>query len=490
MVVPRCSRSGDVVETRVCPQWFVDCTSMAQRAVEAVESGSLQIHPSRYVSTWQQWLGNIRPWCVSRQLWWGHRIPAYYATVTANDSGGGNGGEEWVVARNEADALQAASLALGVPPNRITLRQDEDVLDTWFSSGLFPFAAFGWPEKTEDLHRFFPGHLLETGHDILFFWVARMVMLSLELTDRLPFKQICLHAMIRDARGRKMSKSLGNVIDPADIIQGSSLDALQTRVKSSALAPSEMEAALQANALDFPKGIPPCGTDALRFALCAYTAQGRDINLSVDRVVGYSAFCNKIWNATKFVTSHLLEAEEQDTPLEGNLLSHAASGIDSWILSRLCSTCDAVHAGFCSYNMSQVTSAIYNFLWHDFCDVYLECAKTRLNSPGAQNLEDRRQERLVIRSVLLRCVTDATLLLNPLMPYLSEELYHRLKAVPFAAHGTGVGKASACIASFPTGLGLRDELLEDDVADALKLAQAVRSCFILRCIPSSAVSST
>ncbi|XP_049648753.1 valine--tRNA ligase [Accipiter gentilis] len=303
MVVPICSRSKDVVEPLLKPQWYVRCQGLARGAAAAVRRGDLRLRPPSHARTWFQWMDNIRDWCISRQLWWGHRIPAYFVTVDDPNVPPGEDGDDryWVSGRSEEEAREKAARNFGVDPDRVTLRQDEDVLDTWFSSGLFPFSIFGWPEPSQDLEVFYPGTLLETGHDILFFWVARMVMLGLALTGRLPFREVYLHAIVRDAHGRKMSKSLGNVIDPLDVITGISLQGLHEQLESSNLDPAELERAREGQKRDFPNGIPECGTDALRFALCAYTAQGRDINLDVGRVLGYRHFCNKVWNGARFV---------------------------------------------------------------------------------------------------------------------------------------------------------------------------------------------
>ncbi|XP_062370434.1 valine--tRNA ligase-like, partial [Cinclus cinclus] len=309
MVVPICSRSKDVLEPRAVPQWFVRCQGLAGAAAAAVRRGDLRLHPAGHARTWFTWMDNIRDWCISRQLWWGHRIPAYFVTISDPRVPPGQDEDErfWVSGRSEDEARAKAAAAFGVSPELVSLRQDEDVLDTWFSSGLFPFSIFGWPDQTPDLERFYPGSLLETGHDILFFWVARMVMLGLALTGRLPFREVYLHAIVRDAHGRKMSKSLGNVIDPLDVITGVTLQELHLQLESSNLDPAELERAREGQKRDFPEGIPECGTDALRFALCAYTAQGRDINLDVGRVLGYRHFCNKVWNGARFVLRALGE---------------------------------------------------------------------------------------------------------------------------------------------------------------------------------------
>merc|ERR1712106_841806 len=305
MVVPVCSRSKDIVEPIIKPQWYVKCDNMAEEAQKAVDTGALRLIPDSHKKTWSYWMSGMRDWCISRQLWWGHRIPAYHVSVKGEGAADATDNKYWVSGRTEEEAKSRAAARFKVKERSIVLSQDPDVLDTWFSSGLFPFSVLGWPNNTDELDIFYPGSLLETGHDIIFFWVARMVFFGQKLMGKLPFKDVFLHAMVRDAHGRKMSKSLGNTINPMDVILGISLEDLGKALEGGNLDPKEVAKAKAGQSQDYPTGIPECGTDALRFGLCAYTAQGRDINLDVMRVQGYRFFCNKLWNATKFAMMYL-----------------------------------------------------------------------------------------------------------------------------------------------------------------------------------------
>uniref|UniRef100_A0A6Q2Y555 valine--tRNA ligase n=1 Tax=Esox lucius TaxID=8010 RepID=A0A6Q2Y555_ESOLU len=412
MVVPVCSRSKDIVEPLLKPQWYVDCADMGKQAADAVREGRLKIIPDHHLKTWFNWMDNIRDWCISRQLWWGHRIPAYFVTV--NDPSDMDG-HYWVSGRTEDEAKEKAAKRFNISTDKITLRQDEDVLDTWFSSGIFPFSIFGWPNETQDLSVFYPGTLLETGHDILFFWVARMVMMGLKLTGQLPFKEVYLHAVVRDAHGRKMSKSLGNVIDPLDVITGISLEGLYAQLNDSNLDPVEVEKAKQGQKSDYPSGIPECGTDALRFALCAYTSQGRDINLDVNRILGYRHFCNKLWNAVKFAMRSL---GDSFVPSEKEGVS------DRWVLSRLCAAVGLCNAGFQAYDFPAITTAIYNFWLYELCDVYLECVKPVFSRAEEDSVS--QSQAAVCRQTLYTCLETGLRLLAPIMPFVGEELYQRL----------------------------------------------------------------
>uniref|UniRef100_A0A8C8VKB1 Valine--tRNA ligase n=1 Tax=Pelusios castaneus TaxID=367368 RepID=A0A8C8VKB1_9SAUR len=457
MVVPVCSRSKDVVEPLLKPQWYVRCEGMARGAADAVRRGDLRIVPPFHCKTWFQWMDNIRDWCISRQLWWGHRIPAYFITVDdpSVPPGEDTDGKYWVSGRSEGEAKDKAAKTFGVTPDKILLRQDEDVLDTWFSSGIFPFSIFGWPNPSEDLQVFYPGTLLETGHDILFFWVARMVMLGLKLTGKLPFREVYLHAVVRDAHGRKMSKSLGNVIDPLDVISGITLEGLHEQLLESNLEPVEVERAKQGQKSDYPNGIPECGTDALRFALCAYTSQGRDINLDVNRILGYRHFCNKLWNATRFALRGLGDMPPGPTGAE--------SLIDRWILSRLSLAVELSDAGFQAYDFPAITTAIYNFWLYELCDVYLECLKPVFAGAEAG--------MAAARCTLYTCLETGLRLLSPFMPFVSEELFQRLPRRDSSA------PPSICVTPYPSTEQFcwRDTGLEGTVEFALGIVRAVRS---------------
>lgn len=456
MVVPLCSRSKDVVEPMLKPQWYMRCDNMASEAIKVVKSGELKLIPDAHEKTWFHWMENIRDWCISRQLWWGHRIPAYRVALPTAEKEE----EHWVSAHSEQEALAKASLKFQVPAEDIKLTRDEDVLDTWFSSGLFPFSVFGWPDQTEDLQALYPTTLLETGHDILFFWVARMVFFGQRLTGKLPFKEIYLHPMVRDAHGRKMSKSLGNVIDPLDVVHGISLEQLHAQLLDSNLDPREIEKAKQGQKQDYPNGIPECGTDALRFGLCAMT-QGRDLNLDILRVQGYRFFCNKLWNATKFALMYF----PPDTVYKAHTptLPPGLSSMDRWMLSKIALAVQKVNAGFQNYDFPSATTHCYNLWLYDLCDVYLEYLKPVF----AKGSEDQKS---AARRTLYTTLEYGLKLLSPFMPFITEELYQRLpredKNCP-----------SICVAEYPTDAATpwRSEQLEANVETALKIVHLIRS---------------
>ena len=428
-VLPICSRSKDVIEPMLKSQWYVNCKEMSARAVRAVREKTLKIIPDFHEQVWFKWLEDCHDWCISRQLWWGHRIPAYHIKIKGQEAQSSDDSDDkyWVSAQSPEEALQKAKARFPqFPTEDFTLHHDEDVLDTWFSSGIFPFSICGWPDKTPDMSKYYPGTLLETGHDILFFWVARMVMMGEELCGKLPFEYVYLHAIIRDAHGRKMSKSLGNIIDPLDVIYGIDLAALNKQLESSNLDPKEVEKAKNGQKEDFPNGIPECGTDALRFAMCAYTAQGRDINLDVLRIQGYRHFCNKLWNATRFAMINGLGSDFKPKESLSYLTENRSQlrGMDKWILSRLSETVSLCNSSMKSFELTSATTALFNFWLYDLCDYYIEYLK-----PGfytKDQTEEQRQQFQNSRELLYTCLDVGLRLIHPFMPFISEELYQRL----------------------------------------------------------------
>ncbi|KAL7717001.1 valine--tRNA ligase [Entamoeba marina] len=416
MRVPLCSRSKDVIEPRVKPQWWVNCKDMARKAINEVQEGRLVMYPAEMANVWYRWLENIRDWCISRQLWWGHRIPAYLVSVKGQPTPDDLDMDNWIVSRSEEEAKEKAAKKHNVTPDMIELTQDPDVLDTWFSSGLFPFSVMGWPSQTLDLEKFFPGNLLETGHDIIFFWVARMVMMSLELMGTCPFKEVLFHSIVRDAQGRKMSKSKGNIIDPIDVIEGITLENLNLKLKTYNLSDEEFKIATEGQIQNFPKGIEPCGTDAMRFALLAYMTQGRDINLDINRVVGYRNFCNKLWNAFKYATMNI---DNKFIPPKDIVIPAGAGSVDKWILHRLNVMIVAVHNYFKTYEFGNAVQSIYSFFLYDLCDTYLEALKPTFKG-------ERNQRKMAAEEVLYNILEIGLRVLHPFMPFITEELWQRL----------------------------------------------------------------
>ncbi|XP_032392086.1 valine--tRNA ligase, mitochondrial [Etheostoma spectabile] len=477
MNLPICSRSGDIIEPLLKKQWFLRCDEMAKKAIQAVEDGQLEIIPHHYTKTWKNWLSNTSDWCISRQLWWGHQIPAYRVELPNSAD---KQEEHWVWGQSEDQARQRAAVRYGVKPEDVTLTQDPDVLDTWFSSGLFPFAMLGWPEQTTDLQRFYPNSILETGSDLIFFWVARMVMLGTELTGKLPFRQVLLHSLVRDKYGRKMSKSLGNVIDPLDVIHGVSLERLQEKVKEGNLDPREQLVAMEAQRKDFPTGIPQCGTDALRFALCSHKMQGEDISLSISQVLSCRYFCNKMWQALRF-TLGVLGANT--TPVATLEETCAVSSMERWICSRLYSTVVQCEQAFEAYELHTVTSALYSFWVHSLCDVYMECVKPVLvqqQDGGAvvqTNTEPSVRARQVASSVLYHCVSMSLALLSPFMPFITEELWQRLQP-----HGPGAAAppSALCLQPYPCSSQLAHWHFPEEERDFLLVQEVIRVARSLR----------
>jgi len=472
MSLKTCSRSGDVLEPMITPQWYVNCHSMAKRAADSVRDGSLTIVPAEHEKTWFQWLDNIRDWCVSRQLWWGHRIPAWFATKAGEQDVSKTAMENndrWIVARDENAARSMAAKKLNCAESQILLEQDEDVLDTWFSSGLFPFSVFGWPNHTQDLKAFYPTTLLETGCDILFFWVARMVMMGLQLTDVLPFKTVYLHAMVRDKNGRKMSKSLGNVIDPLEVIRGCTLGTLRAKLEGGNLPAKEIQRAAADQAADFPQGIPECGSDALRFGLLAYTVQGRDVNLDIKRVVGYRQFCNKLWNATRFALQFLADFAPTPTLQQDLLTSNKMAVRDRYMVSRL--TCAAKLLGdhLAAYRFGDAQMAGYQ-LWMDHvCDVYLELVKPVVKNDAPANAD----ARWAAQATLWLALEAGLRLLHPMMPFVTEELWMRLPGR--GTLGPDEPK-SIMLAPYPTHVPAHvDAAAETSMEAAMGIIRACRS---------------
>ncbi|EAT33621.1 AAEL014099-PA [Aedes aegypti] len=369
MILPVCSRSKDVVEFLLRPQWFVRCEEMARRAVEAVQCGQLKIVPNHFEKDWFRWLENCHDWCISRQLWWGHRIPAYEVKSGSASS--------WIAAKSLEEAQQKAQSFLKTVDFEVV--QDSDVLDTWFSSSLLPFSALGWSQDSADLKRYYPLDLMETGHDILFFWVARMVMLGQEITGQLPFGKILLHGIICDENGRKMSKSLGNVIKPEQVIKGTSLEKLNQEVevahKQGVLLASELKKSVAGQKKMFPNGIPECGTDALRFTLCSSNVKNHFINFNVQECYTNKLFFNKIWQATRYT----LGSAEKYNPEDLQLTKESLTEMDRWILSRLGNTIATFESALEAYNFHLATAALKTFFYNNFCDVYLESTKVLMN---------------------------------------------------------------------------------------------------------------
>jgi len=468
-----CSRSGDILEPMITPQWYVNCNDMAKRSTDAVRNGDLKIVPAEHEKTWFHWLDNIRDWCVSRQLWWGHQIPAWFATTKAEGDSVQKFdmayNDRWIVARSEEDAKEKALAKLGCTEDELVLERDEDVLDTWFSSGLFPFSVMGWPGNTDDMKAFYPTSLLETGLDIIFFWVARMVMMGLELTDTLPFHTVFLHAMVRDKEGRKMSKSLGNVIDPLEVIRGCTLQALQDRLEGGNLPPKEVARAKKNNIAEFPDGIPECGSDALRFGLLAYTVQGKDINLDVKRVVGYRNFCNKMWNSTRFALMYLQDFQPTPTLLDDLMSSGKMAIRDQFMISRLMKGAEAIDVNFTNYKFGDAQQAGYQLWLNDMCDVYLELIK-----PIVQSKDDKNQDaRWAAQATLWVALETQLRGLHPMMPFITEELWQRLPG-----RGTlgEAEKTSIMLAEYPViNDSYKNDKIEESMALTLEIVNACRS---------------
>ncbi|WP_236211635.1 valine--tRNA ligase [Metapseudomonas otitidis] len=404
--VPKGDRSGTVIEPWLTDQWYVSTKPLAEPAIAAVEDGRIQFVPKQYENMYFSWMRDIQDWCISRQLWWGHRIPAWY------DEAG-----NVYVGRDEAEVR--AKHNLGDQP----LRQDEDVLDTWFSSGLWTFSTLGWPEQTEFLKTFHPTDVLVTGFDIIFFWVARMIMLTMHLvknedgTPQVPFKTVYVHGLVRDGQGQKMSKSKGNVLDPLDIVDGITLDALLEKRTSGMMQPKLAEKIAKQTRIEFPDGINSFGTDALRFTFCSLASTGRDIKFDMGRVEGYRNFCNKLWNAANFVIEN---TDGQDTGVNGEAVD--LSSVDRWIISQLQRTEAEVTRQLDAFRFDLAAQALYEFVWDEYCAWYLELVKPVLWDENAPIERQRGTRRTLVRvlEVILR-------LAHPFMPFITEEIWQRIK---------------------------------------------------------------
>ncbi|MBB3106936.1 valyl-tRNA synthetase [Psychrobacter luti] len=457
---PRAERGGTIVEPWLTDQWYVAVSKLAGPAIDAVENGSIEFVPAQYKNMYMSWMTDLQDWCISRQLWWGHRIPAWYDDATG----------EIYVARDEAEVRSKYNLS-----DEVQLRQDDDVLDTWFSSGLWTFSTLDWADINADprvMETFHPTSVLVTGFDIIFFWVARMIMMTLHFvknedgTPQVPFKTVYVHGLVRDGNGQKMSKSKGNVLDPIDIIDGIDLEALVEKRTSNMMNPKDAAKIEKQTRKEFPEGIAAFGTDALRFTFTSLASTGRDINFDLKRVEGYRNFCNKIWNASRFVLMNCVDSEGTAKPIDQTANMEVWELPEKWIMSRLNSTITNIHQHFAQYRLDMVSHDIYEFIWNEYCDWYVELAKASLND---DSVSDERKAQ--IRYVLLHVLETALRFTHPIMPYLTEQIWQTI--APLLDRKD---TASIVIAAFPkTDTTQISEQTEADMAWLQQLIASVRN---------------
>ena len=442
--IPRGEKSNVIIEPLLTDQWYVKTKPLAQPAIDAVKKGEIRFVPDNWSKTYFQWMENIEDWCISRQLWWGHRIPAWYD----------NQGRVFV-GYSENDVRFKYQL-----DDSIQLKQDEDVLDTWFSSALWPFSTLGWPERTPELEQFYPTAALFTGFDIIFFWVARMIMMGLKFTGKVPFKEVIISGLICDSEGKKMSKSKGNVLDPIDIIDGIDIDSLVAKRTSNLMLNSVRDKVAKATRKQFPEGIAAYGADALRFTYCSLASNARTVRFDMGRVEGYRNFCNKLWNAARFV---LLSTDEERIDFGDGAFQYSPA--DLWILSKLQRTISLSHHYFATYRFDLLANTLYDFVWHEYCDWYLELSKPVLYDDHALSAMKRGT-----RHTLIHVLDQILKLLHPLMPFITEEIWQRtIKAI-------GESNETIMLSQYPQeDKKLINEPIEEELEWLKKIVQSIRT---------------